>query len=300
MINNFKIFEQTFYKPQKKRPINYMCLNLMKVLNILDKEHKLETKIFWDWERKMMNEDKLNVIFPKPLCWELGYEEEKKKYDNPMYKKAGIEATKMVYTEWRSVIELPKEYDSSKDDDNYKQKKINSIEKFKKMFFASGKKFDVEDENDLVKGINWGRKNFDIINKHLSKIHELYGEHYKNGVIKCFIYDDDYDDRELWGYPMLDFEDKAYFLSELESWIDSFGISTKGLYEWILRCNYIEGRYWQRIWTYDLNSDQNFRKEQPPENIKQINEMLRQLYKNEIEEFPIFIDYYKKVNDNDY
>jgi len=39
----------------------------------------------------------------------------------------------------------------------------------------------------------------------------------------------------------------------------------------------------------------NFRKEQPPENIKKINELLRQLYKKN--ELPIFTDYYKKVDE---
>ena len=35
MIDKFKTFEQNFYKPQKKRPIDYKCLDIIwKELNI--------------------------------------------------------------------------------------------------------------------------------------------------------------------------------------------------------------------------------------------------------------------------
>jgi hypothetical protein len=277
MIHKFKIFEQTFYKPEKKRPIDYKCLNLMRVLDDLEENHNLKSRKFWDWESKMMENENnnLSIIFPKPLSWELAYEKEKERYDHPAYKEAGIEATRMPYTEWNSVIELPKEYDSSFDEEEY------------------------------LDNINWGEKNFDYINKHLSKIYELYGEHYKDYKIKCFIYKDYHEDYPVWDYPVLDFHGekayvKAYVLSELEDWIESFDMDSTGFYEWILKYNFVEGRYWQRIWGYDPIDD--FRKQKAPENIKQINEMLRQLYKIEEnknpegEDFPIFIDYYKKVD----
>lgn len=48
MIDKFKIFEQQFYKPQKKYPINNKCLNLMMVLEELDEKFNLETDFFWE------------------------------------------------------------------------------------------------------------------------------------------------------------------------------------------------------------------------------------------------------------
>jgi cytidyltransferase-like protein len=91
--------------------------------------------------------------------------------------------------------------------------------------------------------------------------------------------------------------EKAYFLSDLEKWIeDTFDINTTGFYEWILDCQYIERRYWERVWEYHIE-DETFRKTKANKNIMQINEILRQLYKVKI--MPIFIDYYKDYNDRD-
>jgi len=65
-----------------------------------------------------------------------------------------------------------------------------------------------------------------------------------------------------------------------------------GLYEWILEYNFVEGRYWGRVWDYGF--DDNFRDSTPPANIVEVNVMLKQLLKNN--GMPIFIDYYKKVD----
>ena len=67
-----------------------------------------------------------------------------------------------------------------------------------------------------------------------------------------------------------------------------------GFYEWVLECQYIEGRYWNNTWIYAMQ-DENFRKKTAPNNIKDINELLRQIYKTK--EIEIYLDYHKEVDE---
>ena len=157
-----------------------------------------------------------------------------------------------------------------------------------KMAEMSGKKYDPSVEDRL----DFGPKSNDWVNIGLSKIHELYSQYYVND--KLLVWNSEsgyYGNKAIFDYPM----DKAYFLSELEDWLlDTFNIDTTGFYEWVLQCQFVEGRYWETTWIYELE-DINFRKQVAPDNIIQINEVLRQIYK--VDSMEIYIDYYKPVDD---
>lgn len=287
--------EQSYYKPEFKRPINYKCLNLNEALYLLEKDYKLKSSPFWDWTSKVHEE--LNILLPNPEVWKLSYQKQSEEY-----KKYGMKATKIPFLEKDSIFELPMSYDSSKDEENYYQRQLKFMKDMKDMAIKRGKTWTKKDDDDLLQNVNFGSKSFDYINKYLSKIHELYGQHYKNGVIRCFVTDSD-NKTGIFDYPVFDYEEKALFLSELEEWIESFELDTKGFYEWILRYNFVERRYWQRVWRYGFG--ENFRNEKPAENIKKINELLKQLYKNDLDfydnpdgEIPIFFDYYKVIDEN--
>ena len=161
----------------------------------------------------------------------------------------------------------------------------------KKMKELQGKKWTSEDEKICNDNVDFGTQSFDWYNIVLDELYKSYPQHYKNGKIKIWHDEDEFVGNQIWDYPL----EKAYFLSDLESWIeDTFDVDTTGFYEWILECQYVERRYWERTWEYDIE-DESFRKTKANENIIQINEILRQLFK--VESMPIFIDYYKDYNE---
>ena len=299
MIEKFKIFEQNFFKPKMKRPIDYKCLDIQEVIEKYADEHKIDDEFgyrpIWKWISKNIDKN-VEVLLPRPQIWEEEYENQKKMFAG--MEDQGVKAMKNPYLDYQSVFTLPIKYDSSEDKENAKKSKQEFMDNMKKMTLARGKKWD---EKTYLDNVKFEPESYEYINQFLSVVHKHFGEHYKNGVIKCWKKGDK-DTKGIFDYPPLDYENEAYHLSELEKWIESFDMDVTGWYEWILRYNYVEGRYWQRIWGYDL-IDKNFRKEEAPENIKQINELLRQLYKigdtdnPEGEQFPIFVDYYKKIDD---
>jgi hypothetical protein len=283
-IYKFKTFESnSYYKPDMKRPFDKKCLDLSFALDEIEKKFNLSGDKF------LGSIEKLNIknIIPIPQPWELEYEYEKQKYSNPQFKKMGIEPMKRIYYDYQSIILLPEYYNSEKDVEKYHKEKESFIIRMKKMGSQLGK--------DELNHINFGDKSFDWINKYLSAMKDLFGEYYEDGTIRCWMpkRDDWGDSKASWVYPEFDYEgEKAYFLSELEEWIDSFGLDTTGFYEWVLRYNFVEGRHWNRVWNYGF--DEGFRKEKMPENISKINNMLGQLMK--VDEIPIYFDYYKKIN----
>jgi hypothetical protein len=197
--------------------------------------------------------------------------------------------TKFKYFERMGVYEIPMRYDSSQDLDKWTKRKNKFRENMTKMAKMSGKEYNIDDE----KYVDFGPKSNDWVNLALDKFYELYKEHYKDG--KLLIWNDDEYDRhkQQWDYPM----DKAYFLSEIEYWIeDTFEIDTTGFYEWILDCQYIEGRYWENTWMYDLE-DINFRKKIANDNIITINDIIKKIFK--VESMNIYMDYYKEYKRED-
>jgi hypothetical protein len=290
-LKRYKIFESSG-NPIPRYPVD-KCLDLLTVAMELEKLHgidlsevklskeeaegsKYRTGNFYRWVG-----DNFIPVFPIPTLSDVYYEKEKKKYA-----KVGMPTTKCRYFEREAVYELPEHYDSSKDFDNWHLK----ISKFKAdMEKISGKPWD--NKND--QHINFGTISNEWVNRVLDKIHELYPQYYKDGKIRIWN-DDDYYDRgkQIYDYPL----NKSYFLSDLEEWIKDFEIDTTGFLKWILQCQCVEGRYWMRDWPYDIE-DVSFRRNVAPDNIKQINELLRQIYKTQ--SINIFIDYYQKFTEKE-
>ncbi len=119
------------------------------------------------------------------------------------------------------------------------------------------------------------QKSFEWFNIVLDKLYELYPQYYVNNKLRIWNGEDNLNSE--YDYPF----EKSYILSEIEYWLeDTFNVDTTGLYEWILDCQFIEGRYWDITHQYDIE-DKNFRKKKASDNILQINEIFRQLFKVE-------------------
>ena len=292
-------FTESVIKPEKRYPVDYKCLDINSVAGELEKLYDIDirelpndpsnySKDYANGPRGSENlysffGDSQDPIFPKPTMADRAYE-----YQTKEYAKVGMKAKKWRYCEQDAVYELPVHHDTKLDEIEY-VKRFNAFNNtMRDTFKKLGKKWDAETNN---KHVNFGSKTNGWVNIALDKIYELYKQHYENDKIKIWVEDDgeSYGGKEIFDYPM----DKAYFLSDIEKWIeDTFSIDTNGLYEWILDCQYIEGRYWQRTWEYEME-DINFKKHEAPENIKKINEILRQMYKTD--KMEIFIDYYKNT-----
>ena len=290
MITKFKLWEgNSGGKPDLKYPVD-KCLDFYTVRQELERLHgidlyeipcgtggKYKTADFYSWAG-----ENFDPIFPKPSMTDVYHEREKKKYA-----RVGMDATKYRYFERDSIYELPEHYDPKEDVEEWYLKKA----KFKgDMEQMTGKPWD--DKND--QHINFGPQSNEWVNIALHKIHELYPQYYKNGTIKIWNGDDEFErGKEIYDYPL----DKAYFLSDIENWLsDTFEVNTDEFCEWVLRSNFIEGRWWMRTWQYDIE-EQNFRKEKAPKNIQTINDILRQIFKTE--QIEIYFDYYKNINDKD-
>lgn len=291
-IRPFKINESQFDKPEAKYPVNYKCVDIMSVMYELEKNHGIQltgipakgskygTMDFFRWCGK-----NLNPIFPKYTMGEHHYELDKKRYAG-----TGIPLTRMEYFERSAVYEIPIRYDSSNDLEIWTKRRDDFRANMTKMAKMSGNNYNIDNE----KHIDFGPKSNEWVNVALDKIYELNKQYYKNGKLLIWNDDDQYPQhKQQYDYPM----DKAYFLSEIENWVeDTFNIDADGFYDWILNCQFVEGRYWENTWTYDLE-DVNFRKKKAPDNVKKINEVLRQIYK--LESMDIFIDYFKEVDVRD-
>lgn len=289
MITNIKIFEQKYYTPEEKRPINYKCLDIAIVLDELLNEK--EQQFFWDWLDRYNNDDDLDVVFPDRESWEDSYEWEKKRFA-----KVGMTADRRKIISKQTVFKLPKTYDSSDDKKKYQSRIKKFLNTMKDMALKRGRSWTDKDEKQLLDNVNFGNNSFEKINLILTKIHDNYSQYYNNDSILCWYDREGYEghDLSIFDYPVLDYEKKAIYLSELIDWINSFDMDGSELYEWILKNQYVEGRYWQRVWVYAFE-DQTYKKNDASDNIKEINKLLKSLYKKD--EINIFIDYYQKVDE---
>lgn len=283
-------FNESFSKPQLKYPVD-KCLDFTKFQLLLEKKGIDITELSIPYYSKIGNFfnffNSMDPIFPELSSW--------KKYsdtESEFYKNLGIPYTPYRYNEYQALYELPIKYDSHRDYANWVEKRNNFFNNMKKMKEMSGKKWTEEDEKEYNNHVDFGPQNNDWYNIVLDELYKLYPQYYKNGKIRVWYDEDTFDGKGIWDYPL----EKAYFLSDLEKWIeDTFNIDITGFYEWILDCQYIERRYWERIWIYDFENDESFRKIKPSENIIQINEILRQMFKKV--SIPIYIDYYKNYSE---
>lgn len=324
-LKTFKLFEGSVNKPVKKFPTepavhwNY----LMKILEDAgidpyeDEKGTRDTRLIDFCFAKCSSRD--NVVFPNMLDIE-GWSKE-----------GQSDARYRNFIFGESVFLLPISYDPSNDAIEAIQKKKNFLETMRDYARQMGKSKSEQDKfvQDAEKNVNFGPSGYDWANKYLKIIHDKLGQYYKGGKLRVwFPKDSDYDPWEGLDYPHkynvvgdLDRPNGVYFLSDIEKFIDDkYGIKDELFYKFIIDNQYIEGRYWERVWslkteelaTGHLPKDKrgsknklqksNFGKYgmEPTENISHILNIIEEDFGDEIngtdyEGFPIYIDYYKKV-----
>lgn len=271
-------------------------------LNILEKEfgksfRKLKNRKSTHGERhdgmyEFIDEKVKKLTFPSFACYQSAHLAQIKRYGK---KNAG---PAMFHIENGCVIQLPISYDATHDLAEAVEKKMNFLNMMKEML---GKKFK---EEDFEKHVDHGSTDFSWINELLSFLHNKFPEYYIDGKISIFI---DYKDEENWSgskelvdhpYP------KAFYLSEIETLLQDLGIKTSDLYETILDNMYIEGRYWERFFYWEL-TEENFRKKKVSLNYRKALTAVKQILKDHIVSherydddallLPIYIDYYKDI-----
>jgi hypothetical protein len=47
----------------------------------------------------------------------------------------------------------------------------------------------------------------------------------------------------------------VYYLSDIEKYNDKYGIADTLLYNFIIDNSYIEGRYWEKVWSFPTEGD---------------------------------------------
>ena len=319
-LKSFKLFEEAVPKPLKKFPTepavhwNY----LMKVLEdagINPYDDLVKGQRGTDFQdfcfAKCASRD--NVVYPNMLDIE-GWSKEGQ--SDARYKN-------FIFGE--SVFLLPISYDGSNDAVEAVQKKKSFLDNMRDFARQMGKSKAEEDKfvQDAEKHTNFGPSGYDWINPALKVIHDKLGQYYKNGKLRVwFPKDRDYDPWEGMDYPHkynvvgdLDRPNGVYFLSDIEKFIDDkYGIKDKLFYKFIIDNQYIEGRYWERVWSLGTEhlegrggSKNKLQKSnfgeygmEPTEDILDMLNIIEHEFGDEIqstdyEGFPIYIDYYKKV-----
>ena len=311
-LTPFKLFEESIIKPTKKFPTepaihwNY----LMDVLKEggLDPHEDLvkgqRSTHFYDFcTNKCSKRD--NVVFPIMIDSEGLYK------DDNRYKN-------FIFGE--SVFLLPISYDPSNDAKEAIQKKKIFLDKMKDYAKQMGKSKAEQDKfiQDAEKHTHFGPGGYDWVNPALKTIHDKLGQYYKDGKLRVW-FPNDVDDDDSWEgldyphkYNIVGDSDKSgvYYLSDIERYIDDkYGIKDDLFYQFIINNEYIEGRYWERVWSLskDRNDTKNILKKsdfgeygmEPTEDIFHMLNIIEQDFRDEIkstkEGFPIYVDYYKKV-----
>lgn len=317
-IKKFKIFEEVVLKPVKKFPTdkavhwNYL-MEILKEAGIdpyEDLKGRRDSRLIDFCFAKCSGKD--SIVFPKDIeGWS------KEGQNDPRYEK-------FIFGE--SVFLLPISYDPSGDNEEYKNKKKSFYDKMRDFTRQMGKSQSEEDKfmKDLEKNVNFGPSGYDWANTFLKIIHDKLGQYYQNGKLRVwFPKDSDYDPWEGMDYPHkynivgdLENPNGIYYLSDIEKFIDDkYGISDELLYKFIIDNQYIEGRYWERVWSFPTEnlkdgggSSNKLQKSgfgkwgmEPTENILHILNIIEKEFGDEINGndyggFPVYVDYYKKVD----
>ena len=288
----------------KKLPIDYRCLimtpqlqeqlghefgkdinKLVKSTHKYSKDHGFHAFI---------NEKIKKLKFPKYTTTDNGYEWQIKKYGEKF-------ATEEFLWERQSVIEFPISYDDSNDREAFDNKRTSFLQRMKKMGHPVKPEYERE--------ISFGPIEYGWINEFLAFMHDKYKPYYINGVLPIF---ENYREDCFWipnnpqnprykkeiDYPY----PKAYFLSDIEKYIEAdYELDMSELYDWILECDFIEGRYWERYyeWRPEFKS---FRKTVCTKEIGNALHLMMidlQMEKGDDGKYiPLFIDYYKKVKES--
>ena len=227
----------------------------------------------------------------------------------------------IIYGE--SVFLIPKLHNVEKDQSDFIEKKMKFLNNMREIL---GEEKFKNMEKDLEDKVNYGISEYGWINPVLELLYNKLGKYYKNDTLSVWLPKDiDYNDNHWIGmdYPHkynivgdLSRPNGVYFLSELEKYIENkYGISDENFYDFIINNEYIEGRYWERVWSIDFQSDEKYNKIFPlklsrgrndeygmlaTENIKHILNIIEKDFSDDFvdtkyEGFPIYIDYFKEV-----
>jgi hypothetical protein len=302
-----RLFEESVSKPVKKFPtepavhLNYLEKILKEAgIDMYSNRDKSFFKFCFD---KCSSKD--SVVFPN--------RKDSEGWDDARYEK-------FIFGE--SVFLLPISYDSSNDAADADKSKKNFLDKMRDFAKQMGKDED-QFVKDAEKNVRFGPTSYEWANNYLKIIHDKLGQYYKDGKLRVWLpKDTDYDAWEGMDYPHkynivgdLDRPNGVYYLSNIEKYIDDkYGIKDDLFYKFIIDNEYIEGRYWERVWSLtteytsegkgakDKLKKSNFGKYgmEPTENILHMLNIIEKDFGDEIsgtdyEGFPIYIDYYKEV-----
>lgn len=217
-----------------------------------------------------------------------------------------------------SITTIPRKYDSSGDVEQFnkdKKKYFDTMMEYSLTLYSDQEKRDNFLEN-LTKHTKFGIENYEWINESLEIIYNKLSQFYVNDTLRVwFPKDRDYDPWVGYDHPHkynvvsdLDRPNGVYYLSDIENYIeDKYGIKDDLFYKFIIENNYIEGRYWERVWSLQVEETGKLQKEnfgnygmEPTENITHILNIIEKDFSSDIKEteyegFPIYIDYYKKI-----
>lgn len=310
-IKPYKVFESGNAKPVKKYPTE-KAVHFNSIIELL-KEKGLDPYNLSGGSRGEGIQDfffekcsQNNIVYPNNKEQDI----RKGRIDSDLYKK-------FIFGE--SVFLIPTEYDSSNDEVNHIEKKRSFIQRMKDMMSPT-KSPDEMDKfvKDLESSVYYGVNSYEWANPALKIIHDKYSQYYKDGKLRVwFPKDRDYDPWEGYDFPHkynvvghLDRPDGVYYLSDIEKYIWSkYGIKDDDFYEYIIQNEYIEGRYWERVWSLRVDEKNPGKFERKggtygmdaTENINHMLNIIEKDFNGEItatdyEGFTIYVDYYKKIN----
>jgi len=309
-LKPYKLFEEAASKPVKKFPTG-PAAHWNYIYQIV-KEGGLDPYELVKGNRNSTLQDFFfefcsgkNVVFPNMK-------------DNEAWEKGGNDSLYKNFIFKESVFLIPESYDNKYDFANSVLNKSSWIEKMKDIMKGVYKTKEEMDkfEDSLSKKVDFGFTDWGWVNPALKIIHDKLGSHYKDGKLRVWMPEDrDYRYWDGMDYPHkynvvgdLDRPDGVYYLSDIEKYIeDKYGISDPLLYQFIIHNQYIEGRYWERVWSLHCEEESKnklqkseFYGMEQTENISHILNIIENEFGDEInasvyEGFPIYIDYYKKI-----
>lgn len=269
----------------KKLPIDYKCVIFNSEFDktVLKEFGKYPTELVEKDDRSygifnFIDEKIKSVKFPNYPSYVAEYDYQVKKHGKKF-------ATDRFYVESQSVVMLPKTYDNSNDNLEYKKKKLK--------FIKSMEEFGHKMDDDALKHVHFGTSDFGWVNEFLAYLYDKYKQHYINGYLPIF---NDFKDECYWIKNQVDFPyPKAYYLSDIERYLNTdYDIDTDDLYEWICKDIYIEGRYWERFFKYEPTLEL-YNGTKASKNVEAAIGLIKAELDFDGDEFPLFIDYYKGI-----
>ena len=310
-IKTFSLFaEAAVYQIHQKFPTE-KAIHILYIYQILEEaglnptnlDKKPRSPGIYDFMQKKCSK---NVPFPKVKIYDVDKRDSR-------------------YKDWidrESIVELPKSYDAQLDELESIEHKMNFIEKMKSVMNKKTKEEEDKLVSDIEKNVYFGPNNYDWVNPALKIIYDKLSQYYINDKLNIWIPRDwDYKHWDTYDYPHkydavgnLSRPNGVYFLSDIEKFIENkYGLKDEHLYEYIIHNEYIEGRYWERVWSLHFVEDKGSGNPKivrkggkygmdATENLNHILNIIEMEFikhdfiKSKYEGFPIFIDYYKKVD----